>query len=957
MGKVEPLEPRRLLAYQLIDTLLPDMTGPQHASEFGAAVAVSEDFRAVGLPRAARDGLLPGLVTVYDAADQLIATIADPQPVDEGKFGEQVALNDDQLLVVKASGNRVAVFDLSSGQPVLKHDFTGNDPSERFGDSLAIFNSSLVVGASYSNVSDTQAGIAYVYDVSGNDPLLTHTLLNPSPTALDRFGEAVGISGTTVVVSAPDKHIGPDTSDSDVGEAYVFDISANMPMHTHTLDNPTPIQNDRFGRSLAIWDSTIVVGTQDDNTGANDAGSVYVFDINASPVLRHTINNPAPELDDKFGNDLAIFGNSLLVGTELDDSNATNVGKAYLFDISGAMAQLTFEILNPAPRGTDNFGSSVAMISDLILIGARYDTDGSVSNAGAVHVFDTSDQVPILMGSLENPSVAIGDAFGAAIDVDGNIAVVGARWEDTQFTSDGAVYVYDLSNVVDPLLGVLSSPTPAEREEFGTAVATSDGKVVVGAPATPVAGTVDVGRAYVYDVTSGTPVLLHTLENPDPDSNDLFGTSVAMSGSKVAIGTPNDPSRTSRVGSVYLFDLNGNLSAPAEINSPAASSDDEFGAEIDLDGSFLVVGVPLEGTDGITYVYSVAGSNPTLRHTIPHPDPPTSPFDFDTYGRTVAVDGFKIAVYDSDDVFIHDIGGANPTWTHTISRPSPYVSPLAAFGNAIDISDDTVIIGAHRHDTDQDEVGIATVFDISGPQAVLKEVLTNPTPAEDDAFGLTVAISGETVLVGTPEDDSQNLGQGAAYVYQKTSVFPGDFDGGGTLNCADINSLTTAISAQTNDPQFDLTGDGLVDLLDRDAWLAAAGSENIGFGVSYQLGDANLDASVDVSDFVIWNASKFTFESRWCAGDFNADGVVDTGDFNLWNRSKFTSAGQSASGSVFDLPALASRVSLPFTGTLDFTAVDRLAMRQRQELIDRVFAFEHEAQSADPFCPNQPPGD
>ena len=75
MWRVEPLEPRRLLAYQLVDTLLPDMTGPQHSSDFGEAVAVSEEFRAVGLPRAARDGLLPGLVTVYDAADQLIATI------------------------------------------------------------------------------------------------------------------------------------------------------------------------------------------------------------------------------------------------------------------------------------------------------------------------------------------------------------------------------------------------------------------------------------------------------------------------------------------------------------------------------------------------------------------------------------------------------------------------------------------------------------------------------------------------------------------------------------------------------------------------------------------------------------------------------------------------------------------------------------------------------------------
>ncbi|GAH09253.1 unnamed protein product, partial [marine sediment metagenome] len=87
-----------------------------------------------------------------------------------------------------------------------------------------------------------------------------------------------------------------------------------------------------------------------------------------------------------------------------------------------------------------------------------------------------------------------------------------------------------------------------------------------------------------------------------------------------------------------------------------------------------------------------------------------------------------------------------------------------------------------------------------------------------------------------------------------------------------------------------LTDDGLVDLDDRDTWLAEAGGMNLGPGQAYLLGDANLDGL----DFVDWNDNKFTSLAAWCAGDFNADGVVDGLDFTIWNDNKF----QSSAGSM-----------------------------------------------------------
>jgi len=118
----------------------------------------------------------------------------------------------------------------------------------------------------------------------------------------------------------------------------------------------------------------------------------------------------------------------------------------------------------------------------------------------------------------------------------------------------------------------------------------------------------------------------------------------------------------------------------------------------------------------------------------------------------------------------------------------------------------------------------------------------------------------------------------------------GDFNQDGVYDCADIDALITEIAAGSIDLAFDITGDGFVDLDDRDAWLFEAGETNLVSGNSYLTADANLDGVVDVRDFNVWNDYKFSRTSRWCAGDFNADESVDVSDFMLWNGNKFTSS-------------------------------------------------------------------
>jgi hypothetical protein len=117
-----------------------------------------------------------------------------------------------------------------------------------------------------------------------------------------------------------------------------------------------------------------------------------------------------------------------------------------------------------------------------------------------------------------------------------------------------------------------------------------------------------------------------------------------------------------------------------------------------------------------------------------------------------------------------------------------------------------------------------------------------------------------------------------------------DFNQDGHLDIDDLDDLIAAIVSPGNRGVFDVTGDGVVNLADRDEWLSVAGAANLSSGNAYLLGDANLDGTVDGEDFLSWNGGKFSDNGNWSNSDFNADGVTDGSDFLIWNQNKFSSA-------------------------------------------------------------------
>ncbi len=136
-----------------------------------------------------------------------------------------------------------------------------------------------------------------------------------------------------------------------------------------------------------------------------------------------------------------------------------------------------------------------------------------------------------------------------------------------------------------------------------------------------------------------------------------------------------------------------------------------------------------------------------------------------------------------------------------------------------------------------------------------------------------------------------------SYLIWEAPILPDcDFNSDVQCDITDLNTLLlegpvapgVAVVPGVND-QFDLTGNGVIDNQDVDAWLALAATEN-GLSSPYKRGDGNLDGIVDGTDFGVWNAHKFMSTLLWDQGNFNGDAVADGGDFGIWNMNKFTSS-------------------------------------------------------------------
>lgn len=589
---------------------------------FGAAVALSETRLVVGVPGVFNAA---GKAYVFDLdgpTPTLPAVTPQNATLRNGRFGFAVSISGARVVIGAPQdappddSGSVFVYDLTSPTPAVPA-LTLREPDllqtgDRFGNAVSISGTRLVVGADQDNNGGDNSGIAYLYDLSSTTPTVPAVVLtNPTPALNDRFGFAVAVSGTRVVISAP----GDDDPAMDAGAAYLFDLAGAVPAIPRAkLNTFSLVASESFGFSVAVSGTRVLVGAPYDDTLAGDAGSVYVYDLaSATPIVPTIIlTNPSPAVGEGFGYAVAISGGRAVVG-------AINADNAYVYDLGRPVPTVPFATLTNPGSGSDNaFGSSVSISGTRVVIGASRQDVGGLNAAGSVYVYDLAGVAPsVPIVTLLHPSPAANDRFGYAVAISGTRIVVGAYLDNAGRSNNGSVHVYDLTHFIPTAPVVtLTSPVPEQDGYFGYSVAIFGAQLVVGAPRHNI-GQFDAGSAYVYNLASANPAFsVITLTNPSPAASDWFGYSVAVSGTRIMVGTPFDNTGAADAGTAYLYDLAS--AGPAvpliTLRNPTSAAREWFGQSVAIDGAIVACGTPYEDSSGpdrgAAYVFSIA---PTLR--------------------------------------------------------------------------------------------------------------------------------------------------------------------------------------------------------------------------------------------------------------------------------------------------------------------------------------------------------
>jgi len=338
-----------------------------------------------------------------------------------------------------------------------------------FGRVVAVSGPLAAVG-SFSGAFGTESGATYVFDCATGAQLVKIT---PSDAAADdRFGSAVAMEGTTLLVGA-------DYDDEvavNCGSAYVSDLTdPHNPAELRKLLAEDGAQDDRFGTSVAISGARAIVGAAFDDDLGEDSGSAYIFNVTTGQQV-HKLTAADGAADDHFGWSVGISGSIAIVGT-LAYVEGRTAGAAYLFDVNTG-AQLA-KLLPADSTIDDEFGISVAMCGPSAIVGADK-TDDRGAWSGAAYLYDASDpHNPVQISKLLPHDAAAGDRFGRAVALSGGTALIGSFADDEYGVESGAAYLF---NAVTGVELVKLLPADGEWENrFGFSVAISGDKALIGA--------------------------------------------------------------------------------------------------------------------------------------------------------------------------------------------------------------------------------------------------------------------------------------------------------------------------------------------------------------------------------------------------------------------------------------------------------------------------------------------
>ena len=333
------------------------------------------------------------------------------------------------------------------------------------------------------------------------------------------------------------------------------------------------------------------------------------------------------------------------------------------------------------------------------------------------------------------------------------------------------------SNALSPATAVetkLTAPDAARGGEFGSAVAVQGNVAVVGAPGDASAGF-GTGAAYVFEKTTTGWQLQQKLVGPDA-SHSFFGTSVAIDNDRIVVGAYGDFNVDVGAGAAYVFVHVGTKWTPeAKLIGSENSAFDSFGISVAIKGDRIVCGAfgnsDLNQSEvGSAYVFRRIQGLWLQEQELTASDGAS----LARFGLSVTMNDDTIVVGADGDAELGFFSGAvyvftfdGSSWIQQQKLHAQDARESASFGYHVAMDGDTLVIGAPQNAVGTHTLGAAYVFTRRSQGWLQDRKLVAKDSDAFDGFGLRVAINNDTIAVGSGRDSDAVIDAGAAYVYKR----------------------------------------------------------------------------------------------------------------------------------------------------------------------------------------------
>ena len=365
-------------------------------------------------------------------------------------FGTSVSMGEDVAMVgapwEESRAGAVYVFQYSDGVPTATQKLTPLDRAENqsFGGAVSIDGDFALVGARGDDDLGQSVGAAYIFQRIDNVWVEVQKLIPTDGDDYDNFGNSVSLSGGVALIGAVFDTI--DGVEFASGSAYVFRLVNGIWIEEQKLTVSDATFHHDFGSSVSVSGDVALIGAPGNDHNGTNAGAAYVFSFNddhwsESQVLRA-----------RNGTEQAHFGVSVSVKGDQAIIGAVGAHAAYLFQSDGIAWNFQQQLTASTGDANIIFGLSVAVNDDVAVVGVKsfsalllYEDPGVPP--GSAYVFQYKKGVWFETDRLKTSDEQAHDNFGHSVAIYGNRVLVGAPGENIQSENDGSAYIFELSSI------------------------------------------------------------------------------------------------------------------------------------------------------------------------------------------------------------------------------------------------------------------------------------------------------------------------------------------------------------------------------------------------------------------------------------------------------------------------------------------------------------------------------